>query len=264
MEQNTEEKLKILHAQMLVLLKKFHAYCMANRIHYSIHGGTLLGAVREGGFIPWDDDIDITMTRKQYNRFRRIVNKKGLTDGMSLGTHGPIPKVIMPCGDDTFVWIDIFIWDYVTENPILRKIKILGIEFFQVFIRTPADLKKTRENGKYQGASFFLMAAVTYFGVLFPYKWKKAWMDRFFMAFPGERKSIHRANDQLCGIGLILPAEITDKYVMLPFEDTELSAFARWHEILVSIYDENYMTPKRYTDELLHEESRHHIENYLD
>ena len=54
------ELTKELHKEMLLLLKKFDELCTANDIKYSLHGGTLLGAVREKGFIPWDDDIDIT------------------------------------------------------------------------------------------------------------------------------------------------------------------------------------------------------------
>ena len=50
---------------MLVILDK---YCMENDIKYSLYAGTAIGAVRHGGFIPWDDVIDIVMTRGEYNR----------------------------------------------------------------------------------------------------------------------------------------------------------------------------------------------------
>ena len=57
------ELTKELHKEMLLLLKRFDELCTANDIKYSLHAGTLLGAVREKGFIPWDDDIDVTVTR---------------------------------------------------------------------------------------------------------------------------------------------------------------------------------------------------------
>ena len=51
------------------IMKDIDAFCRANNIRYSLSDGTMLGAVRHGGFIPWDDDADLCMPREDFDRF---------------------------------------------------------------------------------------------------------------------------------------------------------------------------------------------------
>ena len=53
----------------LSMLEKFHSFCSENNLRYFLDAGTLLGAVRHNGFIPWDDDVDVGMPRPDYDRF---------------------------------------------------------------------------------------------------------------------------------------------------------------------------------------------------
>ena len=70
------ETLKHLQDVYLMMLKDFIKVCDENQIEYYLDGGSALGAVRHQGFIPWDDDIDIGMTRDNYNKFLALAGKE--------------------------------------------------------------------------------------------------------------------------------------------------------------------------------------------
>lgn len=71
-----KEQLKKLHFELLEILIEFDRICRKYNITYFLYAGTLLGAVRHKGFIPWDDDIDVAMLRDDYNKFKKVVNKE--------------------------------------------------------------------------------------------------------------------------------------------------------------------------------------------
>ena len=69
----SDETIHKLQELELMILKDFIAICEENNIEYFIYGGSALGAVRHGGFIPWDDDIDLSIMRKDYEKLIKVL-----------------------------------------------------------------------------------------------------------------------------------------------------------------------------------------------
>ena len=78
MEQNyyDDKTLKKLQKIELNILKEFDSICEKNKLDYFLVGGSAIGVVRHHGFIPWDDDIDVGMNRKDYDKFLKIAKEK--------------------------------------------------------------------------------------------------------------------------------------------------------------------------------------------
>ena len=69
-------KLGLLRDLLMDMLREFDRICRKHNINYFLSGGSMLGAARHGGFIPWDDDVDVGMLREDFNRFKEIAPKE--------------------------------------------------------------------------------------------------------------------------------------------------------------------------------------------
>jgi len=92
LEQYKQQTLRTCQLKQLHILEEIDAICRRHDIEYWLDGGTLLGAVRHGGFIPWDDDIDIAMRKEDMHRFCEIAHQE-LSDDLFLQTPENEPDV---------------------------------------------------------------------------------------------------------------------------------------------------------------------------
>lgn len=150
-------------------LRALHDFCEEHNLTYYLSDGTLLGAIRHKGMIPWDDDADVCMPRKDYDRLLTLVNE--LPDPYILG-HFSLDKnyiypfikfmnknteIIEMFGSIEYragVWVDIFPLDKTYKNIYLRKLhfKLTNIVrvLFELKIREYQNPDKKENKAKYK------------------------------------------------------------------------------------------------------------------
>ena len=128
-----EMTLKDIQAVSLQIMKTVHKFCVENGIRYTLAYGTMIGAVRHHGFIPWDDDLDIIMPRPDFDRFcssfradgYQVISRQNRKDclisfGRVCETEATCIKTMYPWirhQGNLGVWIDIFPVDSATDDP---------------------------------------------------------------------------------------------------------------------------------------------------
>lgn len=169
----SEDDIRSYQLQVLSVAKDVISFFDSNNIEYSLSGGSILGAVRHQGFIPWDDDIDINIPRSSYNRMIEIFDAV-LGDQYYLQTplknpeiglmvvqirkKGTIARRKYDCNlDECGISIDLYIIENVFENRIKRffqeKIS-MGLSFAVSAVRFCNNLSLPREIQELEGRQF--------------------------------------------------------------------------------------------------------------
>ena len=167
----SSEELRKLQRIELEMLIEVDRICRKHNIQYSLDGGTLLGAVRHKGFIPWDDDIDVIMLRKEYAKFRRVCKKELDTARFFLQDYKSDPyyrwgwaKIRrentehVRLGQEflkqkTGIFIDIFVADNVPDSFLMRRLHHFLCFFIRKVLYAPLGVRqagKRRERAVYR------------------------------------------------------------------------------------------------------------------
>lgn len=224
--------------------------CNENDIEYCLMGGSALGAKRHGGFIPWDDDLDVFMTPSNYEKFRSAFNRAGdkklyylqewgLTDGMVT-----ISKVRM--NNTTYIeeslknwdihhgiYVDIFILHTCPDNKLKQYWQCLWGKY--VIMKGLAIRGYSRRKG-WLGVALKIMAHMpdrflVRYGLRQVYKYRNQ-KSKYYCNFLG--KAVYK--------NAIYKREYFEKTVYAPFETVQLRVPAGLHDFLTERFGD-YMKP---------------------
>ncbi len=235
---------------LLHLLNALNDLCEAEQIPYFASGGTCLGAVRHKGFIPWDDDIDVMIPRKYYEKFVDACGRR-LESPMVIRTRENDPffccEYIKLCYKDktleySDLSIDVFFLD--ETNP-RRKIFRAWQNFLltQMYYVKMYKVSKLGQGKKYRPKSFLRRVWLGFWSKFLSLKLIDKWHKSVMLAEKHEGEywinwgscySYKKATYLKAALG-------TPK--KMPFEDTHVFVAENTEEILVHLYGANYMVP---------------------
>ena len=253
--------MELLHKVDVDIVKEVVRICDKHDLKYYMLGGTMLGAIRHKGFIPWDDDIDLGMPREDYEKFLELaeeelpdhlkaVNYRNTPNYMYYITRilDPQTKVIEErIGNDnkyTNASIDIFPIDGTPNNAFLRKIYFFRVLYHRALMSLcyKDSIDRKRKRSKKEKLLLWVMERIPVEKLTTPYK-QKCKIDKLLRKQPikgakyiGNIMGAYRTRE-------IVPAEYYGEGAMYSFEDIQLRGLSMYHEYLTFTYGDYMKLP---------------------
>lgn len=234
--------------ELLVLLKEFHSFADSYQIKYSLAYGSLLGAVRHKGFIPWDDDLDIIVDRSNYLKIIDAVGKQKVLE-IERATKRILfldrLRLYKENSDNSYnATLDVFILDSVPDNIFFAKLKMY-------FIFMLMGMMKSNFNVRKGGAILKCCSLLTFLiGKFFPYKLKYRWFHSV-SAWGNNKKTkfLRCYNASFEDVHCLFQSSIMDNVFLAPFEGCFFYIMEGYDQFLKSRYGD-YMTPPSFEEQV--------------
>ncbi|MBU0279235.1 MULTISPECIES: phosphorylcholine transferase LicD [unclassified Gemella] len=238
----------------LDILIYIDGFCKKNNIEYFINYGTLLGAVRHKGFIPWDDDIDITMTRENYNKFIKLFkNDTSKYKILSLESeknyfnnfikiHNSETKIIysdLTKSYDSGIFIDIFPLDYFDNK------KVINISYFFESLKYLSFIKK--ENVTYKDSKIKDLCRIIMWYLVRPIhpKFFAKVIEKIIKKYTSNKPTFSAFIISKNKEKDILPLNTGRELIELEFENHKFPAPKNYDEVLTYLYNDYMKLPKK-------------------
>ena len=223
---------------VIKLAKEFASICKKQNIWYTVDTGSMLGAVRNKGMIPWDDDFDVMMTVESFSKLKKLYPERVIdtdTDGYPL----LLPKFMVNKEDylNSAVFVDIFLLIPSNEE---------GIKKFTSF-RNKTRFAMQCTHSKWHK---FNLGSKIFWLISWPLKWlpkKLTYQEGIeLLSVPKDKVTLHYTIDNpIDPIGINKQVILSLKRKEVKFEDFKVFVPVEFDSILRNKYTDNYMTPMK-------------------